>query len=1366
MSVLQLPAIPPFDPNGEPTSVGQRWTKWQTSLKYYILASGVRDDERKRAILLHMIGPKCQEIFETFSDPGTTFEEALHKFDEHFSVKKNIPFERHKFHQASQQVGESTDQFITRLRQLSLYCEYGSETDNEIRDMVIAKTSNIKFRKRLLMETDLNLQKTQDLGRLFESAEHQNKEIANGKQTQHDTEEESSEQINKLHGRRPPHRSHRKHNAPPHRNNPTKSFNKPECGRCGMKNHKSHECRRSRDKTCNKCGIKGHFAKMCRTKNKQQVHQTNHENSDDEDEDIYLYKMNTTKSNNFPVLVNNSEMTAIIDSGSTTNIIDFRTYKRLFSNIQLQKSNARIYPYNATKKLPITGTFKATVAANHHKILAKFYVIPGQGGNLLGHKTAEQLDLLRIGPATTPINHRTFQLGSRSLSKGIPVSTEQVLNKNNKVFKGMGKLNNFKQKLHIDPDVTPIQQPTRRLPFHTRKKVEAELDRLLKLDIIEPVNGPTSWVSPIVAVPKKNGKIRLCVDMRRANTAIIREKHPIPKLEEILPLLNGATVFSKIDLREGYHQIELAEESRNITAFITHKGIFRYKRLIYGISSAFEHFQKNIEMVIADCEGAKNISDDIFIWGKTQAEHDRNLDKVLRNLSENGLRVNPEKCEFSKNKILFSGYTLTTDGISPDPSKVTAVNKFKTPTTSTEVRSFLGLVNYCSQFIKDYSTLSAPLRKLTKKNTPFIWTDLEQKSFDLLKEKLCTSETMAFYNPEAETDIIVDASPYGLGAILTQKQKDGNFKPVAYGSRALTPVEQRYSQTEREALAVAFGCTHFHFFIYDRDFDITTDHKSLLHVMSPTSTSPPPRIQRWLLRIQGYNYKLKYISGAKNAADILSRDPVCTDSEGETDDSIESFINFTAAEAVPKSCNIEEIQDETAKDIILQKVTKAINSKAWPKDSALNPYRHAKHELSFVNNILLKGQRIVIPSTLQQKMLQIAHATHQGTTKTKLLLREKVWWPLMNKQIEDLTLTCHACEVTAPSTTRHEPSQPTEIPKQPWNTIAMDIQGPYPSGDNLLVLIDYRSRYPIVSSIKNTGVQNIINVMKRTFSIFGYPKTIVTDNGSQFTSFKFSRYLQQHGIKHRRTTPYWPQANGEVERFNRTLKRHNQTAVITGKDWRKTLDTFLLSYRTTPHTVTKVPPATLMFGRPLTNDLPDVSQLVKSNSELDIEVNKNDEKHKQKSKENTDQNRKAKTVTFEVGQKVLLKNLTDNKNKLSPPWLKEVFTIIKVYKRSIMVRNKEGKTFLRANGHAKLYRSAKGKQSSVSNARNRADPCTCSSNANFDENQQSKPNDGHNKEEDLYEKKNHKNGAKTYPKRQRKTTERYVIINPKRKKKT
>ena len=232
-------------------------------------------------------------------------------------------------------------------------------------------------------------------------------------------------------------------------------------------------------------------------------------------------------------------------------------------------------------------TIKSMITANNKTILAKFFVIPGQGGCLLGQETAEKLDLLRIGP----VKQKLFQLNTTNVQTDIPISTKTVINKNSIVFKGMGKLKNLKQKLHINPEVTPIQQPTRRILFHTRQKVSAELYRLLKLDIIEQVNGPT-WVSPIVAVPKKNEKIRLCIDMRRTNTAIMREKHPIPKLEEILRLLNDAKVFSKIDLREGYHQIELDKESRKITAFITHKGIFQYKRLIFGISSAFEHFQK------------------------------------------------------------------------------------------------------------------------------------------------------------------------------------------------------------------------------------------------------------------------------------------------------------------------------------------------------------------------------------------------------------------------------------------------------------------------------------------------------------------------------------------------------------------------------------------------------------------------------------------------------------------------------------------------------------------------------------------------------------------------------------------------------
>ena len=1313
MSILQLPTLQPFDPHGEPTSVGQRWKQWKNSLSYYVTASGIRDNERKRAILLHLVGQQCQEIFETFTDTGNTFDEALQKFDAHFSVQKNTPFERHKFHQAKQESGESIDQFITRLRKLSIYCEYGGETGNEIRDMVIAKTNSTKLRKRLLIESNLTLQKTQDISRLLESAEHQSKLISEKAEGQSTTD--THESINKIDGHRNPRKFQNRQNhvqpqyrrdkpqyrrdnkytpqqhAPHNNQGQQAKFN--QCGRCGMKNHTSAECRRSRDKICQKCGIKGHFATMCRTKPKhEKVHATHHHHEDIDEEDVYLFKFNITKrSNTYPVLIADNKINMIIDSGSTINIIDHWTFERLPHKPKIQPSSTKIYPYNAKRQLTINGTFKAKIKANDQEIYEKIYVIPGHGGCIMGQPTAEKLDLLRVGPAKSnnlrSATNSILQLGTNKTGYNIPASIHNIIRNHQEVFKGMGKLKNYKQRLHIDPSIVPVQQATRRIPYHTRQKVSAEIKRLLDLDIIEPVSGPTTWVSPIVVVPKKNNRIRLCIDMRRANTAIIREKHPIPKLEEILPHLTDAKVFSKIDLREGYHQIELDEESRSITAFITHEGIFRYKRLIYGISSAFEHFQKRIEIVIADCEGAKNISDDIFIWGKTQEEHDQRLDKVLTKLAENGLRLNVDKCEFSKDKITFSGYTLTTEGISLDSTKVEAVNHFKQPTSATEVRSFLGLVNYCSKFIKNYSTISAPLRMLTKKDTLFVWNKPEQTAFDLLKEKLTSAETMAFYRPRAETKIIVDASPYGLGAILTQQQEDGSYKTVAYGSRALTDVEQRYSQTEREALAVHFGCIHFHFFIYDRSVTIVTDHKSLLHIMSPKSTSPPLRIQRWLLRLQGYEYTLEYQPGAKNAADILSRSPLPTTST-ETEQVTEAFVNHITENAIPMSCTIRQIQDHTTNDVTLQKVVKAISSSRWPKDPDIKPYFNARHDLSLYKNIILKGQRIVIPQDLQRHILDIAHQSHQGVIKTKHLLREKVWWPQIGKHVEDLILTCHACQVTAPAVTKFEPSQPTDIPSTPWETIAMDIQGPYPTGDNLLVMIDYRSRYPIVVKQKSTSTQCVINAMKHTFSIFGYPKNIVTDNGPQFTSLDFRKYLQKHAIAHRRTTPYWPQANGEVERFNRTLKRYNQTAAVTGKDWRETLNSFLLDYRTTPHTVTKVSPATLMFGRQISNDLPDIRASIKD--ETENAVNENDTSSKLKAKEYTDAYRKASPITWKLGERVLIKNLIKG-DKLSPPWLDRIFTIVKVYHRSVLVEDDHHRQYIRANGHVKLYRAARGK---------------------------------------------------------------------------
>ena len=249
------------------------------------------------------------------------------------------------------------------------------------------------------------------------------------------------------------------------------------------------------------------------------------------------------------------------------------------------------------------------------------------------------------------------------------------------------------------------------MPFSLKGKVTEKVNELLENDIFERVHGPTTWVSPTVVAPKASGDIRLCVDMRRANTAIKREKLPIPTVNEILENLNGSTVFSQLDLRWGFHQIELEENSRDITAFSTHDGIFRYKRLSFGVNAAPEKYQHIISQATAGLRGVANIADDIIVHGKDHQEHDDNLRKLLERLRDNNLTLNADKCTFRMSEVVYMGLLLTKHGIGPTDEKIRAVVKASRPTTPSEVRSFLGLVGYSSRFIPNFSTIAETLRK-------------------------------------------------------------------------------------------------------------------------------------------------------------------------------------------------------------------------------------------------------------------------------------------------------------------------------------------------------------------------------------------------------------------------------------------------------------------------------------------------------------------------------------------------------------------------------------------------------------------------------------------------------------------------------
>ena len=332
-----------------------------------------------------------------------------------------------------------------------------------------------------------------------------------------------------------------------------------------------------------------------------------------------------------------------------------------------------------------------------------------------------------------------------------------------------------------------------------REKIEKKLDELLHEDIIERVDGPTPWVNPVVVVPKPNGEVRLCVDMRCANKAIIRERHPIPTIDEVLNDMQEGSVFSKLDLKWGYHQIELSTESRGITTFATHKGLFRYKRLMFGISSAPEKYQQVIQRVLHDCSGTANISDDIIIFGSDTDEHDRRLEQVLVRLEEKGLTLNKEKCVFHMPKLTFMGLVLSQRGIGPTEEKVKAVTETCEPQNASEVKSFLGLVNFNARFIPDLATVAEPLRRLTKKGEPFVFGPEQHAAFTVLKQRMAQAETLGYFDRNAKTKIITDASPVGLGAILVQEH-NGENRVICYASRGLSAVQRRYSHTEREAL--------------------------------------------------------------------------------------------------------------------------------------------------------------------------------------------------------------------------------------------------------------------------------------------------------------------------------------------------------------------------------------------------------------------------------------------------------------------------------------------------------------------------------------------------------------------------------------
>ena len=366
---------------------------------------------------------------------------------------------------------------------------------------------------------------------------------------------------------------------------------------------------------------------------------------------------------------------------------------------------------------------------------------------------------------------------------------------------------------------------------------------------------PTEWVNSMVVV-NKGTKIRICIDPKDLNRAIMREHFPLKTIEDVIANMPHAKYFSKLDAVSGFWQIQLDEMSSKLCTFNTPFGRYRFTRMPFGIKSAPEVFQKIMTQMVEHIEGAEAIIDDILVWGATQEEHDLRLRKVLDRAKEFNLKLNREKCEIRRSEVKYVGHMLTRDGVKADPEKIRAVQLMKKPENKSELLTFLGFIQYLGKFMPRMSDVSSPLRKLTENTAEWEWTKEHDVSFTTLKAMATNAPVLRYFDHKLPLTLSVDASSKGLGAVILQ-----GGQPIAYGSRALTASQQNYAQIEKEALAVVYGCHKFHHFIYGRHVVVESDHKPLQAIFSKPLLTAPMRLQRLLLAVQKYDLTVQYKPG-------------------------------------------------------------------------------------------------------------------------------------------------------------------------------------------------------------------------------------------------------------------------------------------------------------------------------------------------------------------------------------------------------------------------------------------------------------------------------------------------------------------------
>ena len=931
---------------------------------------------------------------------------------------------------------------------------------------------------------------------------------------------------------------------------------------------------------------------------------------------------------------------------------------------------------------------------------------------------------------TTALPHPTqvappVSLESSPISQSQKAELSNLLSRYADVFsnsdRNTGKCTLVSHRIHTGSH-PPIKQRAYRTSPEKRAEIERQVADLLADGVIEESCSP--WSSPVVLVKKKSGQWRFCVDYRRLNSVTVKDSHPLPRVDDTLDALAGAVWFSTLDFSNGFWQIEVAEDDREKTAFNTGRGLYQWRSMPMGLSNSPATYQRMMELVLRGLPW--NICmvylDDVLLFSKTFEQHLSCLEEVFSRIKAAGLKLNPAKCHLARNHVVFLGHVISQHGLQPDPKNTEKVKNWPTPQSTSEVRAFVGLCSYYRRFVHNFARHAAPLNHLMGKNVTFDWTADCETSFDYLKNTLSNAPIVALPDFSVPFKVFTDASKEAVGAVLAQV-KDGVEHVVAYASQTLNQTQRRWSTFDRELWAVVWAVREFRHYIGLAAFTIVTDHRPLLGLRRMTlDNDPTGRRSRWILELDPLNWDMVYKDGQRHMnADSLSRRPDRDDDTCPAGESVEVNTihhdpaspssqlpraetlgapdTVASAEPVPAGtlpltlgCGVAHVKAQQEADTDIQVV------RGWLEQSRKPHKTHMKgasrtlrklwtefDRLTIQDGLLcrsvnssLSGERlcqIVVPSSLVPDLLRQLH----GSPASAHFAAERVWeqarrigyWPSMFKDIKHWCEQCKACQTRRSPVPPHRAPMGTSCATRPFERVAADIvELPLTSKSNRYVLVveDYFTKFVNLYPLPNQTAQTVARCLFDDYVlVHGVPERLHSDQGRQFEAEVMQSLCRLLNITKTHTTPYNPQSDGMVERFNRTLiDQLAKTLLDCGGEWDEYVKQVAFAYNTSVHASTNFTPYFLAHGRearvPADVLVPSHAvgaQAPGSHAEFASSVQakleiafKKTRMHGAEAQERQKfyHDERARHTPYEVGAMVWLNNPVESRMKLAPHW--------------------------------------------------------------------------------------------------------------------